>query len=266
MKRSRSKVNEPFSLIIRADDFGMCHAVNEAVRLAFERGLITCASLMAPCPWFEEAARLCREHPAWDVGLHLTLFSEWRDYRWGPVLPASEVPSLVDRDGFFHSWPTRLAARRPRPREAEKEFRAQLLLARRRGVKVSYLDFHIQCLPALKGAAQKVAREFRLPVSGWNGERRIAPLFLPALARGPVRARLGRALSLLRPGLNLHALHPGLPTEELRAIGKPGQPAGAEAAERDLAFRSLDPRALAFLRRSFGARLVGYRGLPLPRG
>jgi hypothetical protein len=86
------------------------------------------------------------------------------------------------------------------------------------------------------------------------------PLFLPALARGPKRERLARALSLLRPGLNLHVVHPGFATDELRAIGKPGQRRGQEAAERELAFKSLDPRGLGFLKDA-GVRLTGYRGL-----
>ena len=72
---------EPIQLIVRGDDLGMTHAANMAIKKVFEEGILTCSSILVPAPWFEMAARMCREHPDWCIGVHLTLNGEWRDYR-----------------------------------------------------------------------------------------------------------------------------------------------------------------------------------------
>src|SRR5947207_14391014 len=88
-------------LIVHADDLGMAHSVNRASIKALETGLVSSASVMIPCPWLPEVAAYFKGHPQTDLGLHLTLTSEWKQFRWGPVLGSQRPPSLVDPDGYF---------------------------------------------------------------------------------------------------------------------------------------------------------------------
>src|SRR6185503_14751982 len=107
-------------LIVHADDLGMAHSVNAASIKAFETGLVNSGSIMVPCPWLPEIAAYARKFPEADLGLHLTLTSEWNLFRWGPVLSKDRVPSLLTRDGYLYPTETE-AASRADAREAEAE-------------------------------------------------------------------------------------------------------------------------------------------------
>ncbi|MCA9975036.1 MAG: ChbG/HpnK family deacetylase, partial [Anaerolineales bacterium] len=72
-------------LIINADDFGMCHAVNEAIIGTLKEGIVRSTTLMVPCPWALHAMHFLADHPEIPFGVHLTVISDWVDYRWGPV-------------------------------------------------------------------------------------------------------------------------------------------------------------------------------------
>src|SRR5437667_3346072 len=93
--------SESASLIIRSDDAGMSHSVNMALEKLIESGLPVSISVMFPTPWYQETVEMLKRHPNVSVGIHLTLNSEWKNYRWGPVLGRSAVPTLVDKDGYF---------------------------------------------------------------------------------------------------------------------------------------------------------------------
>src|SRR6266481_7623964 len=110
-------------LVIHADDLGMNHSVNRATFEALEKGWITSASILVPCPWFPEVARWAKDHPNADLGIHQALNSEWTDLRWGPISGAGRVPSLVDASGYFPSDTPDVAKNAKMP-EVEYELRA----------------------------------------------------------------------------------------------------------------------------------------------
>src|SRR6266403_4337997 len=97
----RVAASDPIYLIIRTDDVGMSHSVNMAAQRLIETGLPLSVSVMFACPWYQEAAEILKRHPEVAVGIHLTLNSEWKLYRWGPVAGREAVPTLVDADGYF---------------------------------------------------------------------------------------------------------------------------------------------------------------------
>ncbi len=151
--------------IVHADDIGMCHAANEGAFEALSNGPATCGSVMVPCPWFAEAAQRARESPGLDLGVHLTLNSEWKLYRWGPVLGRGEVASLCAPDGAM--WrTTHETAEHARPDEARAEMRAQIQIALDAGIDVTHLDAHMGTvfLPQFAPIYAELAREFELPV------------------------------------------------------------------------------------------------------
>jgi predicted glycoside hydrolase/deacetylase ChbG (UPF0249 family) len=152
-------------LIIHADDLGVTHSVNAASIKALESGAVNSASIMVPCPWFAEIADYAKSHPDLDFGLHLTLTSERVYYRWGPVAPADKVPSLVDKNGYFHhDWTPET---RIDPREALIELRAQIDRAYAMGVKPTHLDSHQYRLDStnqeLFEVALRLAHQYKLP-------------------------------------------------------------------------------------------------------
>ena len=272
--------------VVHADDIGMCHAANEGAFEALRRGPATCGSVMVPCPWFGEAAAEARAHPELDLGVHLTLTSEFAHYRWGPVAGRSAVPSLLDAEGFL---PRTLeeVARRARPEEVEVELRAQVEMALGAGIDVTHLDSHMgTCfVPALVPVYEALGREFEVPVfaahpdeaslavAGLDGlapflrqvaERLEAGGFpvldgveLDSLAfepgKGPEhnRARLAR----LPRGVSYLICHPARDGEELSAISPEG------AHQRDFERTFYGGRAGRRALEAEGVKTVGMRAL-----
>jgi predicted glycoside hydrolase/deacetylase ChbG (UPF0249 family) len=153
-------------LIINGDDTGMCHSANVATMDALDNGLMTSATIMVPCPWFSEIARYARSHPDRDLGIHLTHTSEWRLYRWGPVLGAKEVPGLVDPDGYLWGSVEDVYAHAT-VAQAKAEARAQVERALKAGIDVSHIDSHMgtmQYRADYHRAYLELASELNLPV------------------------------------------------------------------------------------------------------
>jgi len=152
-------------LILHADDIGMCYEANQAAKSYLTEGHIQSAALMVPCPWYNEMANWYKEHPEYDLGLHLALTSEWKTYRWGPVAPPSLVPGLIDKDNYM--WANVMGvATHASPEEVERELRAQIEKALKVGPKPGHMDTHMGTLFARADYTQvylKLAMEYQIP-------------------------------------------------------------------------------------------------------
>src|SRR4051812_8077971 len=152
-------------LIIHADDLAVAHSEDAASFDALDKRAATSASIMVPCPWLTEVAEYAKAHPDADLGLHLTLTSEWKTYRWGSIDSSDKVSSLLGPDGTFWS-DTPLVAQHANPAEAETEIRAQVARAMALGIRPTHLDTHMGSVlskPEIFAAYVKVAHEFHLP-------------------------------------------------------------------------------------------------------
>jgi predicted glycoside hydrolase/deacetylase ChbG (UPF0249 family) len=242
-------------LIVHADDLAAAHTVNAATFKAFETGLVSSGSVMVPCPWLPEVAAYARSHADADLGLHLTLTSEWKTYRWGGVLSKERAPSLYAPDGYL--YPTEdVAAAHIDVREAEAEVRAQIERARAFGLRPTHLDSHMRTLYTTRPLFEmllRVARDERLPVMvsrEWFGE---AP-FLPA-ALGPDGLVVDRVLGAdpsvrperwaefyadliknLKPGVTELIVHLASDDGEMRAVAQDHPDWGAAWRQRDFDF------------------------------
>lgn len=271
-------------LLIHADDVGMCHSVNVATTQAMEKGVVTCASIMVPCPWFPEIATYCREHPEKDFGLHLTLTSEWRHYRWRPVTPIDTVPGLLDAEGFMHRSEGD-TARRAKPAEVEREIRAQIARARQFGLKPTHIDSHMGTLFAghFYPVYTKVGRETGLmpmvvyptpdrikqakeefgfdALSSYHALKKQHFVFLDYLKEGAEgrtletrRTHYYDALRALKPGVTEFIVHLSLDDAEIRNVT-----GNWEARWNEYQIMT-DPRTRELID-SLGIKLIGYREL-----
>jgi chitin disaccharide deacetylase len=235
-------------LMIHADDLGMCHSVNRAITMALETGAVNSASLMVPCPGFQDAAELARRHPEYDIGIHSTLISEWESYRWGPVAKTEYDAGLIDDNGYF--WP-RNSLLGAAPERIHEEISAQIMLARQAGVNPTHLDSHMLSVarPDYISAYIKAARRFALPFlidEHWHscasdeGSATTQDVVVNDLLQAHFKLSVGdleeyyfSTLRALKPGLNVLLVHPGFDDEELRAITGDCRPYGAAWRQRD---------------------------------
>ena len=129
-------------LILHMDDAGMSHDSNLGIEQVLEKGAAKSLSVMMPTPWVPEIVHYIKAHPETDAGLHLTLTSEWSEYRWGPLAGVPAVPGLVDSEGAMWSSVAAVVTH-AKADEVDREMRAQLERAERMGFHPTHLDTHM---------------------------------------------------------------------------------------------------------------------------
>jgi predicted glycoside hydrolase/deacetylase ChbG (UPF0249 family) len=206
-------------LVIRTDDAGMSHSVNMALEKLIATGLPVSISVMFPTPWYQETVEILKRHPDVSVGIHLTLNSEWKNYRWGPVLGRTAVPTLVDKDGYFFQSSDALYQNHPNLGEVEKELRAQIQRALGSGLKIDYVDYHMGTAvgkPEFREMVERLAREYGLGMSQYFGEAREDAQYeaAPANKTDSLIAMVNR----LHPQFSLFVTHIGIDNAELGAL------------------------------------------------
>src|SRR5882762_1525174 len=241
-------------LIVHADDLAVAHSVDAASFDALDKTAVTSASIMVPCPWLTEVGTYAKNHPDADLGLHLTLTSEWKIYRWGPVESKDKVPSLLDLAGYL--WPeVAPAARNIKPEEAEREIRAQIEHAVATGIHPTHLDTHMGTLiatPQLFAVLAKIAHEYNLPFLAPRQLAEGGPLhsalsekdFLldsvvmanPAVHADAWKDFYSDAIKNLKPGLTEMIVHLGHDDAELQAVMVDHPDYGAAWRQRDYDF------------------------------
>ncbi|MGH7949114.1 MAG: polysaccharide deacetylase family protein [Candidatus Binataceae bacterium] len=263
-------------LMINADDFGMCHDENEATMEGLVAGPFTSATILVTCPWFEEAAEFARANQQMAFGVHLTLTSEWENYKWGPLLGKRAVPSLADGRGYLWADVQSVYAN-DRLDEAEAELRAQIDRALASGIDVTHLDCHMGPLHLRADYHEvyaRLARDYRLPI-------RVTPRkLMRKMGFGEILERLERdgtahpdhfyfggpqrveetetfwtnRIRELRAGISEIYCHPAYARAELRSCAR-------DAAQREADFRFFTSDKARRLLGDEGVQLINYRTL-----
>lgn len=264
-------------LIVNCDDIGNSHASNAAVMDAMTNGLVTSATIMVPCPWFPEIAAYAKANPNADFGLHLTHTAEWKGYKWGPVASKSEVPGLVDEQGYLYPDIMQVY-KNATPEQAYIEAKAQIKKALAAGIDVTHLDSHMGTLQyndAYFQVYRRLANEFNLPIrmgsqdvlaAQGGGQQRgqldsdgvIYPDYLIHGGRNKgetIQEYWKRMLSDLKPGVTELYIHASQPGEEIKHITNSWQD---RAGEYELFTRDPEIRRLL---ESQNVKRIGYRAL-----
>jgi predicted glycoside hydrolase/deacetylase ChbG (UPF0249 family) len=236
-------------VILHIDDAGMSHGSNLGVMQSVEQGVATSFSIMMPCPWVPELVKWIKEKPGVDAGLHLTMTSEWKSYRWGPLAGKAAVPGLVDEQGcLWHS--VEQVCAHATPDEIEKEIRAQIERAEKMGLEITHLDSHMGTLFARPDYFErflKIGIEKQIPILAVGGHMThtmiengaaataLRPLAATIWAAGlPViddlhtsvtswkppekKERVFKLIRELKPGITEILFHASVMTEELPLI------------------------------------------------
>lgn len=253
-------------VIVHADDIGMSHSVNQATFAAMATGSVNSGSMMVPCSWFAEAAAYYRAQPDLDLGLHLTLTSEWQDYKWRALSGESAAYSLHDAAGFMFPDVGPVAAS-ARPEDVARELRAQVDAALAQGIRPTHLDSHMGTLfatPQFFQAYVQTGRRYRLPIlvprealqaqapqlaSLVDPHELLVDRIImadPSVAAGEWQAYYTAVIENLQPGVTEIIVHAGYDNHELQAIARNHPDYGAAWRQRDTDFFA-DPKSRALL-------------------
>jgi|RhiMethySRZTD1v2_1073278.scaffolds.fasta_scaffold00472_2 predicted glycoside hydrolase/deacetylase ChbG (UPF0249 family) len=255
-------------LIVKGDDMGAAHGINVATIDAYKTGVLTTTNVIVPGPWFLEAARLLRENPGLDVGVHLALTSEWSDVKWRPL---THAPSIVDPDGYFFPLVQPRAGAAPNTSikesawkidEMERELRAQLTMAKKHLPQATYTWNHMgftSVSPDVAGLVLRLSKEFGLLVPTEIGVQFLRGVY-ESKDTGAVKAdKLAAKLETIGPGLWEHIDHAATDDPEMRAIGHPGYEWVAADRSANLAAWT-SPKVREVIQRR-GIKLTSYRDL-----
>ncbi|KKN28271.1 hypothetical protein LCGC14_0856030 [marine sediment metagenome] len=226
-------------LIIHADDAGLSHSENMATIESLKMGMVNSYSIMVPCPWYYEMACFAKSNPEFDYGIHLTLTCEWEYYKFGPVLPISEVRSLVDENGHFYKKRENLKESAS-IEDVEKELDAQIKKALKFGLKPTHIDSHMYSVgtrPEFFEIYRALGKKYKLPIMisrqlmemvGLNPEENIkdGDLLIEKAHFGIFDyfefGKLGdyyaKVFDNLVSGLNIILIHPAFNDNEMKGI------------------------------------------------
>jgi predicted glycoside hydrolase/deacetylase ChbG (UPF0249 family) len=216
-------------LIVQGDDMGAAHGINVGTIQAYKEGILRATNVLVSAAWMPEAARMLKENPGLDVGIHLTLTSEWETVKWRPLTVA---PSLVDAFGYFFRMVQpregqpgiSVAEAKPLVSEVEKELRAQIELGRKMVPQVSYISTHMgfgALSPDIASVVKKLAGEYHLAMAGPELGIERFPKAWEATDTPDVRAaKLAEKLGTIGPGTWLIVEHCATDTPETQVMGR----------------------------------------------
>ncbi|WP_190808507.1 polysaccharide deacetylase family protein [Flagellimonas sp. S3867] len=226
-------------LIIHADDAGLSHSENRATFQSLNKGIVNSYSIMVPCPWFYEAAQFAINNPTYDIGIHLTLTCEWENYKFGPVLPKSKVPSLMDQNGYFFKNRDEVRNNAD-PDEVRKELMAQIEKVLSLGLAPTHLDSHMYSVgskPEFLQIYKELGEKYDLPIllnrqlmemAGLDADKNITQNDLLVnkvhigkfeyFESGELHSYYSNIFDELVEGLNIILIHPAFDDEEMKGI------------------------------------------------
>ena len=148
-------------VIFHADDIGMCQASVAAYSDLLDFGLMSSAATMVPCSWFPATAAFCRAHPQVDMGVHLTLTSEWDGYRWRPLIADEAAQDLLDEEGYL---PRLWVSEKVGEAAVYRELKAQIDHALAQGIDATHIDNHMLAVfPRYIRPYLQLSQEYQLP-------------------------------------------------------------------------------------------------------